>query len=87
MVCKLASQTFAACFIFYGLIFLDVSIVMKRTSPDNLSNWDDAPDINLLVQDKRSAKRASPAKGRRRNRRYENRLLTTQVDNWLEEES
>jgi hypothetical protein len=61
--------------------------VTKRTSPDNLSNWDDAPDINRLVQDKRSAKRASPAKGRRRNRRYENRLLSTQVDNWLEEES
>jgi hypothetical protein len=59
---------------------------MKRTSPDNLNNWDDAPDINRLVQDKRSAKRASPAKGRRRNRRYENRLLSTQVDNWLEEE-
>jgi hypothetical protein len=58
----------------------------KRTSPDNLNNWDDAPDINRLVQDKRSAKRASPAKGRRRNRRYENRLLSTQVDNWLEEE-
>jgi hypothetical protein len=72
---------------FYKLIFLAVTIVMKRTSPDSLNNWDDVPDINRLVQDKRSAKRASPAKGRRRNRRYENRLLSTQVDNWLEEES
>jgi hypothetical protein len=34
----------------------------KRTSPDNLNNWDDAPDINRLVQDKRSAKRASQPK-------------------------
>jgi hypothetical protein len=59
----------------------------KRTSLSSLDNWDDVPDINRLVQDKRSAKRASPAKGRRRNRRYENRLLSTQVDNWLEEES
>ena len=57
----------------------------KRTSPDHLSNWDDAPDIDRIVQDKRSGKRASPAKGRRRNRRYENRLLSAQVDNLLEE--
>ena len=56
----------------------------KCTSPKDLNNWDDAPDINRIVQDKRSAKRASPAKGRRRNRRYENRLLNAQVDNWLE---
>jgi hypothetical protein len=59
----------------------------KRTSPDDLNNWDDAPEIDRIVQDKRSAKRASPAKGRRRNRRYENWLLNAQVDNWVEEES
>jgi hypothetical protein len=59
----------------------------KRTSPDDLNNWDDAPEIDRIVQDKRSAKRASPAKGRRRNRRYENRLLNAQVDNWVEEGS
>jgi hypothetical protein len=59
----------------------------KRTSPDDLNDWDDAPQIDRIVQDKRSAKRASPAKGRRRNRRYENRLLNAQVDNWLAEES
>jgi hypothetical protein len=59
----------------------------KRTSPDHLNNWDDAPDIERIVQDKRPAKRASPAKGRRRNRRYENRLLNTQVDNWLDNEN
>jgi hypothetical protein len=59
----------------------------KRTSPNDLNNWDDAPEVDLIVQDKRSAKRASPAKGRRRNRRYENRLLNAQVDNWVEEES
>jgi hypothetical protein len=56
----------------------------KRTSPGDLNNWDDAPEIDRIVQDKRSAKRASPAKGRRRNRRYENRLLNAQVDNWVE---
>jgi hypothetical protein len=57
----------------------------KRTSPDDLNNWDDASEIDQIVQDKRSAKRASPAKGRRRNCRYENLLLNAQVDNWVEE--
>jgi hypothetical protein len=68
----------------YKILSLTAITMTKRTSPDNLSNWDDVPDINRLVQDKRSSKRASPPKGRRRNRRYENRLLNAQVDNWLE---
>lgn len=51
----------------------------KRTSFSDLQNWDDAQDIDHLVKDKRSHKRATPAKGRRRNRRYENRLLNAQV--------
>ncbi|MBE9013710.1 hypothetical protein IQ250_26325, partial [Pseudanabaenaceae cyanobacterium LEGE 13415] len=38
-------------------------------------------DIDHLVKDKRAHKRATPAKGRRRNRRYENRLLKAQLDN------
>jgi hypothetical protein len=42
----------------------------KRTSPDDVQSWDDAQDID----------RATPAKGRRRNRRYENRLLKSQLD-------
>lgn len=52
----------------------------KRTSLSDLQNWDDAQDIDHVVKDKRSHKRATPAKGRRRNRRYENRLLNAQVD-------
>ena len=52
----------------------------KRTSPDDIQTWDDVPDIDRLVNDKRVSKRATPAKGRRRNRRYENRLLKSQVD-------
>lgn len=52
----------------------------KRTSQTGMPNWDDAPDLNQLVQDKRSGKRANSAKGRRRNRRYENRLLSAQLD-------
>jgi hypothetical protein len=60
--------------------------VSKRTSPDDIQNWDDIPDLDRLVNDKRSSKRATPAKGRRRNRRYENRLLKSQVDGATEDE-
>ena len=49
---------------------------MKRTDKDTLSDINDAPDLQRLVQDKRSTKRATSAKGTRRNRRYENRILT-----------
>ena len=45
-----------------------------------LSDINDAPDLQRLVQDKRSSKRATTAKGNRRNRRYENRILNAQVD-------
>ena len=51
---------------------------MKRTYNDTLSDVTDAPDLQHLVQDKRSLKRASSTKGRRRNRRYENRILSAQ---------
>lgn len=56
----------------------------KRTSPNDLQNWDDAEDINYIVVDKRSVKRATPAKARRRNRRYEKRLLNTYLENYSE---
>ncbi|NJL22171.1 MAG: hypothetical protein HC895_17325 [Leptolyngbyaceae cyanobacterium SM1_3_5] len=51
----------------------------RRTYTTDLENWDDAQDLDRLVIDKRSIKRATPAKGRRRNRRYENRLLNAQT--------
>jgi hypothetical protein len=52
---------------------------MKRTDKDTLSDINDAPDLQYLVQDKRSTKRATSAKGNRRNRRYENRILNGQI--------
>ncbi|MEM0980518.1 MAG: hypothetical protein AAGH78_09600 [Cyanobacteria bacterium P01_H01_bin.58] len=52
----------------------------KRTPQAGLDNWDDAPNLDHIVEDKRSAKRAGRAKGRRRDRRYENRLLRTTTD-------
>ncbi|MFQ3616973.1 MAG: hypothetical protein SNJ50_09725, partial [Cyanobacteriota bacterium] len=53
----------------------------KRTSPNDLQHWEDASDLTHLVVDKRSHKRATPAKGRRRNRRYEKRLLDHYLEN------
>ncbi|PSB44996.1 hypothetical protein [Chamaesiphon polymorphus] len=52
---------------------------MKRTYNDSLSDITDAPDLHSLVRDKRSSKRATTAKGNRRNRRYENRMLNAQA--------
>ena len=50
---------------------------MKRTDNKTLSDINDAPDLNKLVHDKRSSKRATSAKASRRNRRYENRILNS----------
>jgi|JI8StandDraft_2_1071088.scaffolds.fasta_scaffold72172_2 hypothetical protein len=51
----------------------------KRTSPSNFRHWEEAIDLRELVVDKRSGKRSTAAKSRRRNRRYENRLLSSQL--------
>lgn len=59
---------------------------MKRTYNDTLSDVTDAPDLQHLVQDKRSLKRATSAKGRRRNRRYENRILSAQSPDGFDED-
>lgn len=50
---------------------------MKRTDNKTLSDISDAPDLQQLVHDKRSQKRATSAKASRRNRRYENRILNS----------
>lgn len=52
----------------------------KRTSPKDIQNLDDVQDLDVIVVDKRSLKRANGEKRRRRNRRYENRLLNLQVE-------
>ena len=53
---------------------------MKRTDNKTLSDISDAPDLQKLVQDKRSQKRATNAKASRRNRRYENRILSAHTE-------
>ncbi len=58
---------------------------MKRTYNHSLSDISDAPDLQSLVRDKRAGKRATTAKGNRRNRRYENRMLTAQTSENFDE--
>ncbi len=53
----------------------------KRTYITDLNDWDDAPDLHLIVKDKRASKRPTDEKARRRNRRYEKRLLNAQLKN------
>lgn len=50
----------------------------KRTSPDDARMIVDAGDVDDVVVDKREGWRASPAKARRRQRRYA-RLLTSRL--------
>jgi hypothetical protein len=53
---------------------------MKRTDNKTLSDINDAPDLQKLVHDKRLQKRATNAKASRRNRRYENRILSAHTE-------
>jgi hypothetical protein len=53
---------------------------MKRTDNKTLSDISDAPDLQRLVHDKRSQKRATSSKASRRNRRYENRILSAHTE-------
>jgi hypothetical protein len=59
---------------------------MKRTDNDTLNDINDAPDLQRLVQDKRSLKRSNQAKGNRRNRRYENRILNAQTQSEFDDQ-
>lgn len=46
----------------------------RRTRTDDAQDVERADDLNRVVQDKRAGRRADAARGRRRNRRYQNRL-------------
>jgi hypothetical protein len=59
---------------------------MKRTDSNTLNDINDAPDLQRLVQDKRSLKRSNQAKGNRRNRRYENRILNAHTQAEFDDE-
>ncbi|WP_069792113.1 hypothetical protein A5482_011850 [Cyanobacterium sp. IPPAS B-1200] len=52
----------------------------KRTPQDGLPHWEEAQHLDDIVMDKREGKRANKAKAKRRNRRYENRLLRGTID-------
>ena len=51
----------------------------KRTSPNDARRVVDASDLEDIVQDKRAAWRASGAKARRRQRRYQ-KLILSNID-------
>jgi hypothetical protein len=54
--------------------------VPKRTSINDVRELSDLNDLNLIVTDKRVAKRAN-AKKERRNRHYVKVLIKSQVNN------
>ncbi|MEL6392210.1 MAG: hypothetical protein AAFO91_19385 [Bacteroidota bacterium] len=58
----------------------------KRTQVEDYEKIMRADDIEKVVQDKRTRKRASKQKGTQRNRRYEKRLLRHLQQYGLEEE-
>ncbi|MCH1594941.1 MAG: hypothetical protein L7S42_00310 [Flavobacteriaceae bacterium] len=49
---------------------------MRRTRIEDYKEVDKADDLERIVNDKRKNKRASKKKGTRRNRRYQNKLLS-----------
>ena len=49
---------------------------MRRTRIQDYKEVDKADDLERIVNDKRRNKRASKKKGTRRNRRYQNKLLS-----------
>lgn len=49
---------------------------MRRTRIQDYKKVDKADDLERIVNDKRKNKRASKKKGTRRNRRYQNILLS-----------
>jgi hypothetical protein len=53
---------------------------MKRTDNQTLGDINDAPDLQKLVRDKRLGKRANNSRASRRNRRYENRILSSHTE-------
>ncbi|MEM9136678.1 MAG: hypothetical protein AAGB01_04950 [Cyanobacteria bacterium P01_F01_bin.42] len=64
----------------------------KRTPQTGLDDVDEVQHLDKIVFDRRGSKRAGKAKGRRRDRRYENRLLRAvdlldDTDNELEASS
>ncbi|MBF2078281.1 MAG: hypothetical protein IGR76_07125 [Synechococcales cyanobacterium T60_A2020_003] len=60
--------------------------MVKRNSPNDVQSWDDAQDLDRLINDKRLRKRATPANARRRNRRYGKQMLDTYLDNHFDDD-
>lgn len=59
--------------------------MVRRSSPKDAARVETADDIDDLVSDKREGWRATPAKARRRQRRYKKRL-TQELVRWAEDD-
>jgi len=55
---------------------------MRRTRIQDYEKVDKATDLERIVNDKRKQKRASKSKAVRRNRRYQNNLLSILIRNF-----
>ena len=55
---------------------------MRRTRIQDYEKVDKATDLERIVNDKRKQKRASKSKTVRRNRRYQNNLLSFLIRNF-----
>lgn len=58
---------------------------MKRTQIDDYKKIENADDLEEVVKDKRTAKRANKKKARRRNRHYNKNLLRQLTDHYDQE--
>jgi uncharacterized protein (DUF2336 family) len=58
---------------------------MKRTQIDDYKKIENADDLEEVVKDKRTAKRANKKKARRRNRHYNKNLLRHLTDHYDQE--
>ncbi|MGF1527857.1 MAG: hypothetical protein ACFCBW_13865 [Candidatus Competibacterales bacterium] len=57
---------------------------MAKRTPDRLEDIHQARDLDRWVVDKRVGKRANNDKARRRNRRYQRRILDHLAADWRE---
>ena len=57
--------------------------MVKRTYEKTAKDLVDGEDLNCLVRDKRKEWRASPSRVRKRQRRYENRIVKCLVSEYV----
>ena len=61
--------------------------MVKRTYEKTAKDLVDGEDLNCLVRDKREEWRASPSRVRKRQRRYENRIVKRLLSEYFTDSS